>query len=322
MLMVMKLVYNTKIVINTLSITYDGPQFDFNPEGIGVQPMIATVTLSINYIGGNSLIGPINRLQNAVSFNYYANTEIYDVRSDSISNDGKLIDGVKLGQLKRELLSEEQFSNYLNDLKEDVPFNQEKGNSGDGGDGSTDGLIEISAKNNLDVGEITIKTKDGIKPSEVRLGKETNPNNKLEYKIFSVFTPQFIDGELVLSEGRESLSGEKNEFQSTDSDSITKNVELNKTNGLRSPTEIDKSQKTLKTQIAELKVLQLQFKNKPSSDKRKEIIAQKEKIKTTKDSLEKQKDNRRKIKVVARFSERPKRTRVEKVFTITENGLE
>ncbi len=314
--------FNTKVVINTLSITYDGPQFDFNPEGIGVQPMIATVTLSINYIGGNSLIGPINRLQNAVSFNYYANTEIYDVRSDSISNDGKLIDGVKLGELKRQLLSEEQFSNYLNNLKEDVPLKQD---GGEGGDDSTDGLIEISTKNEGNVGKITIKTKDGIKPSEVRLGKETNPNNKLEYKIFSVFTPQFIDGELVLSEGRESLSGEgdeKNEFQSTDSDSITKNVELKETNGLRSPTELEELQKTLKTQIAELKVLQLQFKNKPDSDKRREIKEQNKKIKTTKESLEKQKDNRRKIKVIARFSERPKRTKVVKVFTITENGLE
>ncbi|MFZ9451465.1 MAG: hypothetical protein ACO27N_05035, partial [Bacteroidia bacterium] len=43
---------------------------------------IATIQLSIDYIGGHSLVGPINRLQNAVSFNYYANTEMYDDRAD------------------------------------------------------------------------------------------------------------------------------------------------------------------------------------------------------------------------------------------------
>ena len=66
--------FHTKVAINSLSITYDGPQWDTNPEGIGVQPMIATVALTVDLIGGHSLLGPINRLQNAVSFNYYANT--------------------------------------------------------------------------------------------------------------------------------------------------------------------------------------------------------------------------------------------------------
>jgi hypothetical protein len=75
--------YYTKVAIQSLSINYDsgsGIQYDLNPEGIGVQPMIATVQMSIDIIGGQSLKGPINRLQNAVSFNYYANTEIYDFR--------------------------------------------------------------------------------------------------------------------------------------------------------------------------------------------------------------------------------------------------
>ena len=33
--------YNTKIVINNMSISYDDNLFDLNPEGIGVHPMIA-----------------------------------------------------------------------------------------------------------------------------------------------------------------------------------------------------------------------------------------------------------------------------------------
>ena len=83
---------NTKILINGMSINYDanGPmQWDLNPEGIGVQPMYAKVSLQITILGGQSLEGPINRLQNAVSFNYYANTGVYDNRSDlaSLSSD-------------------------------------------------------------------------------------------------------------------------------------------------------------------------------------------------------------------------------------------
>ena len=81
---------NTKITINSLSITYatgNAPQWDLNPEGIGVQPMMADVTLSIDILGGQSLQGPISRLQNALSFNYYANTEMYERRSDKLEVD-------------------------------------------------------------------------------------------------------------------------------------------------------------------------------------------------------------------------------------------
>jgi len=92
----------TKIVINTLSINYASgnvPQWDLNPEGIGVQPMMADITMNIDIIGGQSLQGPINRLQNALSFNYYANTEMYDKRSDKIEIDrfigARLINGEK-----------------------------------------------------------------------------------------------------------------------------------------------------------------------------------------------------------------------------------
>jgi hypothetical protein len=40
------------------------------------------------------LNGPINRLQNALSFNYYANTHVYDVRADYIKENA-LVDGQK-----------------------------------------------------------------------------------------------------------------------------------------------------------------------------------------------------------------------------------
>ncbi len=72
--------YNTKIIPTSLGITYEG--LDINPEGIGVQPMIANVTLSFNFVGGSGLKESVDKLQNALTFNYYANTEIYDDRAD------------------------------------------------------------------------------------------------------------------------------------------------------------------------------------------------------------------------------------------------
>ena len=69
--------YHTKIVIDSVNFTFDPLQWDLNPEGIGVQPMIAKVDIGFKFIGGSSLGGPIKQLQNAVSYNFFANTGIY-----------------------------------------------------------------------------------------------------------------------------------------------------------------------------------------------------------------------------------------------------
>ena len=77
--------YNQMIVIESLNIDYNvssGIMWDLNIEGAGVQPILANVTLNFNFIGGGDLTGPIKRLQNAMSFNYYANTRLYDNRAD------------------------------------------------------------------------------------------------------------------------------------------------------------------------------------------------------------------------------------------------
>ena len=74
--------YHTKIAINQIAISYEPLQFDLNPEGIGVQPMIADINMSFYFIGGQGLKEPVARLQNALSFNYYANTEVYDERAE------------------------------------------------------------------------------------------------------------------------------------------------------------------------------------------------------------------------------------------------
>ena len=92
--------YHTKAVIDSVQFKYDDAKFDINPEGIGLQPMIADVTISLKFIGGHGLAKPVAQLQNALTFNYYANTEIYDERAevtDPIYNDvdAEVLDGIK-----------------------------------------------------------------------------------------------------------------------------------------------------------------------------------------------------------------------------------
>jgi hypothetical protein len=82
--------YNTKIIPTSLNFTYDN--LDINPEGIGVQPMIANVTMGFNFVGGSGLKESVDKLQNALTFNYYANTEIYDDRATPTDDSYKVID--------------------------------------------------------------------------------------------------------------------------------------------------------------------------------------------------------------------------------------
>ena len=70
--------------------------------------MIAKISLDIDFIGGQSLLAPINRLQNALSFNYYASMNMIDPRSDSVylignattgELEGHIEDGIRLSQI-------------------------------------------------------------------------------------------------------------------------------------------------------------------------------------------------------------------------------
>ena len=95
--------FHTKIVIDSLSIKYEDGRFDLNPEGIGVQPMIADVSISFNFIGGHGLAGPVAKLQNALSFNFYANTEMYDERADVTEDVTSQYDAEILADIKNQL---------------------------------------------------------------------------------------------------------------------------------------------------------------------------------------------------------------------------
>lgn len=77
--------FNTKICIDSISIQYDndGVRWDMNPEGVGVQPMYANISISFKFLGGQDISKPIERLQNAVTSNFYANTSVYSRHSDN-----------------------------------------------------------------------------------------------------------------------------------------------------------------------------------------------------------------------------------------------
>jgi len=110
--------YNTKIIHESLGITFDPLVFDINPEGIGVQPMIAKIQLNFSFIGGQGIAGPVKELQNALSFNYYANTEIYDERSVATENtseeDNTLVKAIiKDGSVNGDPLTANQVDNQI-----------------------------------------------------------------------------------------------------------------------------------------------------------------------------------------------------------------
>ena len=78
--------YHSKIAFDSVSFSYDENLLDINPEGIGVQPMIVSVQTNFKFIGGQGLEGPVSQLQNALSFSYFANTELYDERAQPKPN--------------------------------------------------------------------------------------------------------------------------------------------------------------------------------------------------------------------------------------------
>jgi hypothetical protein len=294
--------FYTKIAIQSLSISYDGPQFDLNPEGIGVQPMIASIQMSIDLIGGHSLSGPINRLQNALSFNYYANTEMYDVRSDYISEDGKIQDGAKLGEIKSGLLEEAEKQISLN---EDTELNQIKENENLDGedDGTNDGnpLIVITADNTKVNATITT----GEIPTEIKVGNnEANSENEL---ILEVSIPRTNQQESIpknLSGVDVSLYGEGG---------FTK---------LASPTELETFNSDIKQKEIELNAAQATFTTTPNVANQRNVASAQLALDTANETLSKYlSEYNTKIKAVAYLSENKRKTKVTKTFTVTENGI-
>jgi len=53
--------------------------------------MIANVSMNFKYIGGQGLEKPVSELQNALSNNFFANTEVYN--EDSITDTKVILEG-------------------------------------------------------------------------------------------------------------------------------------------------------------------------------------------------------------------------------------
>lgn len=81
--------YFSKIVIDTVNFSFDPLQWDLNPEGVGVQPMVCSVDLNFKFIGGSTITGPLRQLQNAVSYNFFANTSLYQGLEKIVAKRGK-----------------------------------------------------------------------------------------------------------------------------------------------------------------------------------------------------------------------------------------
>jgi hypothetical protein len=132
--------YHTKIVPDSVSFTYEPLVLDMNPEGIGLQPMIANVTLSFKIIGGMGLAKPVEELQNALSFSYYANTEIYDERATPTDESYKVLD--------KEILE------ALNNGKANVTIDDIQNNQTNGGGSTIGEITSETAITNAIEGEI------------------------------------------------------------------------------------------------------------------------------------------------------------------------
>ena len=65
---------HTKAIANSINFDIQDSTWDLNPEGMGVIPLICNVTMDLTLIGGQSLAGPIDRIQTANDSSFIANT--------------------------------------------------------------------------------------------------------------------------------------------------------------------------------------------------------------------------------------------------------
>lgn len=67
--------WHSRIIVNSIQFEYgDEMTWDLNPEGMGVQPNLCTVTMNIKIIGGQSMKYAVDQLQTAIDQNFFANS--------------------------------------------------------------------------------------------------------------------------------------------------------------------------------------------------------------------------------------------------------
>jgi hypothetical protein len=65
---------HTKAIARSINFDISEATFDFNPEGMGAIPLMCNVTMDLTLLGGQSLAGPIDRIQTANDSSFIANT--------------------------------------------------------------------------------------------------------------------------------------------------------------------------------------------------------------------------------------------------------
>ena len=103
--------YNQMIVIDNISINYEPLMWDLNIEGAGVIPLLANVTISFKFIGGGDMTGPVRRLQNAMTFNFYSNNSLFDNRADRMKYKVGISYSKEQGALGNEITDKSTFYN-------------------------------------------------------------------------------------------------------------------------------------------------------------------------------------------------------------------
>ena len=183
--------YHSKVVIDSCNFTYEDGKFDLNPEGIGVQPMIVSVTMGFKFIGGQGLKGPIDELQNALSFNFFGNTEMYDERAT---------DSLTVSAYNKEFIEKTEPTG-------DTPKNTNSTLQNEGG--TTIGSVEGKFKNNGTSVNIVYKT---IVNNFI---ESFNNFTNDEYDKLKQVSEQYNSGILMLyTKDRDYKSGKMNEFGS------------------------------------------------------------------------------------------------------------
>jgi len=195
--------FHTKIIPTSLSLQYES--LDLNPEGIGVQPMIANVTMGFNFVGGQGLKNSIDKLQNALSFNYYANTEMWDDRADVSDDSYKVLD-----------------KQFLNDLNIVPPpaVNQSPPTNGQS-NGSSIGAVLSSNVEQYVTGNISYSTFMDVLKNDAQnyfrniIAKQKECVNQYNNAVRQVWQAQrnYFDGRFYLSMDRTKIFGKPENIQ-------------------------------------------------------------------------------------------------------------
>lgn len=84
---------HTKAIARSINFDIQESTWDLNPEGMGVIPLMCNVTMDLTLLGGQSLAGPLDRIQTANDSSFIANTSF---------NSGRYYKNVRFASSRKE----------------------------------------------------------------------------------------------------------------------------------------------------------------------------------------------------------------------------